>query len=110
MEVLTPVEIFDDDPVAVARPKPRTLTVLALLMTAAATFSYLGAFAATDALAKAQVIRPIPHHPDPRPLWAIMGFTALLAAFIAMATFVGYLNKRQFRRIDEMVEAGKADQ
>jgi NADH:ubiquinone oxidoreductase subunit 5 (subunit L)/multisubunit Na+/H+ antiporter MnhA subunit len=110
MEALTHLEVFDDDVVPVAPPKPRTLTVLTLLMAAAATFSYLGAFAATDALVKAEIMKPIRHHPDPRPLWAVIGFSALLAAFVLVAAFVGYLNKRQFRRIDAMVEAGRADE
>ena len=38
----------------------RTLTVIILLMIAALVFSYLGAFAVTDALAKADLIESWP--------------------------------------------------
>ena len=97
-------DLVDDD-APPAETKPRTGSVLALLLIAAATFSYLGAFAIPDALVRANVVRPFPHNPDPRPLWAMTGFAGVLTAFLLMALLMRYLSWRQFRKIDRMSEA-----
>lgn len=103
MTVLKSPETFEDDS-AIAEPKPRTWTVLGLLVAAAGTFSYLGAFAATDALAKVDVIRPIPKDHDPRLLWAAIGFVTIMTLFLVAAIVMRHLSARQFRCIDRMNE------
>jgi hypothetical protein len=106
MDVLKSPEKFEDDSAVADRPKPRTWSVLGLLVTAAGTFSYLGAFAATDALAKVDVIRPIPRDHDPRPLWAAIGFVTIMSLFLVIAVLMRHLSSRQFRCIDRMSEEG----
>lgn len=101
-------EIFEDDS-APAEQKPKTWKVLGLLAVAAATFSYLGAFAATDALAKVKVIHPLPRDHDPRPLWAAIGFVTILALFVIIATVMRHLSSRQFRCIDQMSEGEESN-
>jgi len=108
MEVSNTAEIFEDDLPPVPPAKPRTLTVLALLLTAAATFSYLGAYCVTDALAKANIIGPIHRASrDPRPEWAVISFTSMIASFVAVALVMKFWSGRHFRRIDRMLEADK---
>jgi ABC-type branched-subunit amino acid transport system permease subunit len=84
--------------------RPKTLTVLGLLVLAAGTFSYLGAYAMTAALVEAEVIRPLAKHPDPRPMWALSTFAGMLIASLLIAGVMRYLSSRQFRRIDRMNE------
>lgn len=103
MDVLDSAEMFREE-APPAPTKPNTFMVLALLVVAAATFSYLGAFAVTRALADANVIRAIPKDPDPRPLWAVISFAGLLAGFVLTALVMRYLSWRQFRRIDRIAE------
>jgi len=105
MEVSNISEVFEDDlPPQPAAP-PRTVTVLALLALAAGIFSYLGAYAVTDALAKAQIIVPLRRSPDPRPRLAMILFGSIVVGFIVIAIFMRYLSWRHFRRIDRMLEA-----
>jgi len=87
----------DDDDGADFAPRPRTMTVLSLLAVAAATFSYLGAFAVTNALANADIIPPIPRDPDPRLRWAAIGFVSLMLSFGVIAFFLRQMSRRQFR-------------
>ena len=82
--------------------KPHTATVLLLLMIAAATFSYLGAYAVTTALANAEIIRPISHEHDPRLRWAMIGFVSLMCSFGVIAAVLRTVSRSQFRRIDQM--------
>ena|SRR5580765_1290210 len=89
-------------------PKPNTVTVLLLLAVAAATFSYLGAYAATNALANAEIIPPINHEHDPRLRWALTGFVLLMICFGVIALLFRIVNRRQFRRIDRMNEGDEA--
>lgn len=100
----SPDVFVEDDSPPVQRP-PGTWKALGLLLVAAGTFSYLGAFAATDALAKANVIRPISHEHDPRLRWAGIMFVSILALFLFSGILMRYLSSRQFRRIDQMLEA-----
>lgn len=105
---MTNVDGIDLDDAPPAPAKPRTLTVLALLVTAAATFSYLGAYAITDALVRSNVIRAFSRNPDPRPLWAALGFVSVMTAFLLVAMLMRYLSWKQFRRIDQMGESDDA--
>jgi hypothetical protein len=95
----------DSDEATAHAPKPNTWTVVGLLTVAAATFSYLGAYAATNALASAELIRPISHDHDPRPRWALMGFVFLMSLFGLLAMVSRIIGRRQVRRIDRMNES-----
>ena len=96
-------EMFEDD-AADAEPKPRIWKVVGLLVTAAATFSYMGAYSVTDALAKVNVIHPVPRDHDPRPLWAAIGFVTIMTGCLLVAVLMRHLSSRQFRCIDQMNE------
>jgi hypothetical protein len=101
--------MFEIDPVVPRdRPKPNTLTVLALLAAAAATFSYLAAYAVANALVTADVLSAWPRDHDPRPRWFVTGFVTLLGLFLAAATAARFLSQRQLRRIDEMSDGDGA--
>jgi hypothetical protein len=84
---------------------PRAVTVLSMLALAALTFSYLGAYAVTNALVAEQVISPWPRDRDPRPRWLLVGFCVLMLTFMAAGEFMRRLSGSEMRRIDEMVEA-----
>src|SRR5438067_4873707 len=84
---------------------PRTVTVLGLLVVAAAAISYLGAFAMTDALAKANMIAPVSRHPDPRFKWMLIAFVALLVLFSAVGGVMRYFSRRQLGDIDSIANA-----
>jgi len=103
MDVLKSPEKFEDDSLPMDE-KPRTWTVMMLLVVAAGTFSYLGAYAATDALAKVNVIRPISHEHDPRPVWAGVIFATLLTLCLVAAVLMRCLSGKEFKEIDRMNE------
>jgi hypothetical protein len=100
----------DDNPTVagspVARPAPRTLSVLGLLALTALTFSYLGAYAVTGALVAEQVMPPWPREHDPRPRWLLTGFCVLMLCLMAVGGALRRMSKRAFDQIDAMVDAG----
>ena len=96
-------EMLEDDS-APAESKPRLWKVVGLLVIAAATFSYMGAYSVTDALAKVNVIRAVPKDHDPRLLWAAIGFVTIMTGFLLIAVLMRHLSSRQFRCIDQMNE------
>jgi hypothetical protein len=104
MEILDTTDNFamDRDDVEASAPKPNTLSVLSLLAVAAATFSYLGAYAVTNALANAEIIPRISREHDPRLRWALCGFVLLMISFGVIALVFRIVSRRQFRRIDRM--------
>lgn len=102
--------LMDDERPPEPPSKPSTIVVLVLLISTAAVFSYLGAYALRDALIRSNMIHPTAGARDNRPFWAIAGFTAQMVLFLFVALFMRFLSWRQFRRIDQMIEAdGKAD-
>jgi uncharacterized BrkB/YihY/UPF0761 family membrane protein len=106
MELRDTTDNFDveSDQATAMAPKPNTLAVLSLLVLAAAIFSYLGAYAATNALASAEIIRPISHDHDPRLRWALSGFVVLMVFFGMLALVFRIIGRRQVRKIDRMIE------
>jgi hypothetical protein len=92
-----------DDFASGARPS-NTLVVLALVILAALTFSYLGAYALPDALIDSQMIPPWPLGADPRPHWMGFIFIGVLGVFLAGTTMVRLASLRQLRRIDQTGE------
>ena len=86
-------------------PRPKTLTVVAMLIAAALILSYLMAYAVTNALVAAEVVSRWPPGSDPRPLRMCFGFIALMTAFTLVASLAQWMSRRQLKRIDEMEQA-----
>lgn len=82
----------------------KTLVVLAVLLATAGMFSYLLAYAMTDALATAKVLPRYQSDSDPRPMWMIRAFVTLTFTFVAVGCFARLLSRRQLRRIDAMAD------
>ena len=83
-------------------PRPKTATVVSLLVGAALILSYLAAYAVTNALVAADVISPWPRDRDPRPRWMGVGFFALITMFAVAGAVVRVMSRRQLHKIDEM--------
>jgi hypothetical protein len=81
-----------------------TLVVLLMLVLAAGTFSYLWAYAVTDALIEAGITSPWAAGTDPRPRRLGVAFAGLLGAFLVVGMVARVLSGRQLRRIDAMAE------
>ena len=77
MELHSRAVDFDEEPAPETRP--RTSSVLALLLVVAGLFAYIGAYPMTTALAGANLISPITPARDPRLVWAGIAFVAILA-------------------------------
>ena len=82
----------------------KTLVVFAVLLATAGMFSYLLAYAMTDALATAQVLPRYESGSDPRPMWMIRAFISLTFTFLAIGLLARLLSRRQLRRIDAMAD------
>jgi hypothetical protein len=87
--------------------RPRTLTVLGLLVGAAFTFSWLGSYAVTNALVAAGVMKPWSAGEDPRPWRMAVSFASFLAAFVLIAIVLKWFSGRQLRKIDRLAEEGE---
>jgi hypothetical protein len=90
---------------ALTEPRPRVLTVVALVLGAAAVVSYLVAYAMTGALVSAEVIQPFAPGNDPRPRWLATTFVLLCAILAAVALVLRWLSVRQLHEIDRMNES-----
>jgi hypothetical protein len=86
-------------------PRPKTLTVVGMLIAAALILSYLMAYAVTNALVAAEVVSRWPPGRDPRPMRMCLGFIVLMTAFTLAASLAQWMSRRQLKRIDEMEEA-----
>ncbi len=82
----------------------KTLVVLGVLLATAAMFSYLLAYAMTDALATAKVLPRYQSDNDPRPMWMVLPFVCLTCTFMAVGGLARLLSRRQLRRIDAMAD------
>jgi hypothetical protein len=79
---------MESDTITPPQP-PRTLTVLGMLALTALTFSYLAAYALTNALVAAQVI----------------GFCVLMLIFMVLGEVFRRMSRSEFKAIDEMADA-----
>jgi hypothetical protein len=82
--------------------RPNTTTVIGLLVGAAAVFSYLIAYAMTNALAAADVIKPFTRDHDPRLKWFLATFCVLLMIFAGFGAMVRHISTRNLREIEQM--------
>jgi amino acid permease len=81
--------------------RPNTLTVLLTLLAAAGLFSWLGAYALTNALISAEAIPPWTGQ-DPRPRWMAILFVSILTGFLVIGSIFRFMSSRQLRHIDAM--------
>jgi TRAP-type C4-dicarboxylate transport system permease small subunit len=95
----------DAEPVKPARRGARTLFAMLVLVSAAATFSYLSAYAVSDALVSADVMKRWPDGSDPRPRNMACVFAGVLTFFVAVGVIARTLTGRQLRQIDAMSDA-----
>jgi hypothetical protein len=99
------VEDDSDSPIPMAADvRPKTVTVLGVLIVTAFTFSFLGPYADYNALVTAGVVQRFTG-PDPRPKWLAIGFVGLLGIFLVIGMGFRLLSKRQFKAIDAMADA-----
>lgn len=85
--------------------RPRTVNVLILLAVAALVFSYLGAYAVTNALVSAKIIALWPANQDPRPRWMLVGFVGLMIFFGISGLLLRFLSGRQLKSLDALADA-----
>ena len=83
---------------------PRTATVLVILAAFAIIISYLGVYAVTNALIASDVIPAWRSDYDPRPGWMVKSFVGLFTLFGVICALFSVSSKRQFRRIDRMLD------
>jgi hypothetical protein len=82
--------------------RPSTLTVVGLLVLAAATLSYLASYAIANALVVADLLKAWPSEHDPRPRWFIIGFGVLISVFLLAGAAARQSTARHLRRIEAM--------
>jgi uncharacterized RDD family membrane protein YckC len=85
--------------------RPRTITVLVMLVAVAIFFSYLAAFALSSALVSAELITPWAKVDDPRPRWFLIAFLIQLGLFVTIGVIARLASWRQLRSIDAMENA-----
>jgi len=81
---------------------PRTVTVLGLILAAAMSISWLLAYALTETLVSAELLRAWPAGNDPRPRWFLTVLVLMLTCFLLAAMCLRWLSSRQLARIDRM--------
>ena len=102
MPTLIDQELYPKDTGLEEANRPRTMSVLIVLMFAATTISYLAAYAMPSALVAANVLSPWPSYTDPRPRWMVMSFFALMGSFVLLHGMFRLLSRFQIRQIDAM--------
>lgn len=96
--------MYDQDVELPRQSRPRTINVLVLLLATAAVFSYLGAFAVTNALVSVDLMERWPAGHDPRPRWMMIGFVAMTGAFLAIGGLFRLASWRQMKRLDAIAD------
>src|SRR5688572_1880537 len=82
MRTLIDHELYPDKVDYAANARPRTISVVVVLMVTAIVVSYLGAYAVPTALVNAEMMAPWPTYDDPRPRWVVMTFVGVLTSFL----------------------------
>jgi len=94
----------DSDRQVIRRPK--TVTVLGLILLTALALSWLGSYALSNVLVNAGLISAWPADHDPRPMRLAVSFGCLMILLLLLAGVVRYSSKRQMERIEGMEEEG----
>ncbi|HEY1685416.1 MAG TPA: hypothetical protein VGG19_11680 [Tepidisphaeraceae bacterium] len=79
-----------------------TLAVVILLLLAAGVFSYLWAYALSDALVAGHLMSPLESGTDPRPQQMQLAFEVILGVLAFITISLKWLSYRHLRRIDAM--------
>jgi hypothetical protein len=103
METLTPESEIPSSP---EPAQPRMALFYGLLAALSLCFSYLGAYAISGVMVANNLLSPWPADHDPRPWWLLAGFSGLMGIFLAIASLLRHLSRRQLKRIDAMSEEG----
>jgi hypothetical protein len=82
----------------------RVGATVGLVVLTALTFSYLFAYAVTNALVSANVLSSWPAGTDPRPRRLLITFASLLTFFLIGAMVARVCNRRRLREIDAMMD------
>jgi len=97
MRTLIDRELYPNEMDPAANTRPRTLSVVTVLMVTAVVLSYLGAYAVPTALVNSNIMEPWPNYDDPRPRWVVMTFVGLLSSFLLMLGLFQVLGALQGR-------------
>jgi uncharacterized ion transporter superfamily protein YfcC len=84
---------------------PRTMTVMVFLAVFATVLSWISCYAIPNALVAADVLKPFTSGPDPRPRWMVTAFIIIFAACGLISMLLGWMSRRQLRRIDSTADA-----
>ena len=87
-----------------ASPVKRIVATLALVVVTALAFSYLFAYAITNALVSANVLSRWPEGTDPRPRRMLIAFASMLTVFLIGSMVARVFNRRGLREIDAMMD------
>jgi hypothetical protein len=102
MPTLIDEEMFPQDTPAVDRPK--TISVLVVLLVTAVVLSYLVGYALPQVLVLNNVMAPWPEYDDPRRRWMALSLFTVLTSYMVLWGFFRLLGAMQFRRIDAMTQ------
>ncbi len=95
MRTLIDHELYPDKADYEASARPRTISVVVVLMVTAIVISYLGAYAVPTALVNADMMAPWPVYDDPRPRWVVMTFVGVLTSFLLIVGLFQVINAFQ---------------
>jgi hypothetical protein len=100
------MEIMLEDEDKPGLKPPRTMTVMVFLAVFATVLSWLSCYAIPNALVAADVLKPFTDRAsDPRPRWMVTTFIIIFAASGLIGMFMGWMSRRQLRKIDSTADA-----
>jgi hypothetical protein len=102
MPTLIDNDIYPEDVTSEHRPK--TISVLVVLLVTAVVLSYLVGYALPNALVLNNVMAPWPEYDDPRRRWMALSLFTVLTTYMVLWGFFRLLGAVQFRRIDAMTQ------
>lgn len=88
---------------------PNLMFVVTLLVLAAFTLAYLGSYAISSAMVKAELIKAWSPSNDPRPVWLMSGFFLLLGLFTTGLLVARHLSQRSMRQLEQAEQDVLAD-
>ena len=99
------MEIMLEDEDKPGMKPPRTMTVMVFLAAFAVVMSWISCYAVPNALIAADVLKPFGHEADPRPRWMVTAFVIIFAASGLIGMLLGWMSRRQLRKIDSTADA-----
>lgn len=92
-------------PASPAAEKPKTFTVLVILLFCVSMLSWLLIYAGTNALIAADMMKPWPAKADPRLEWWGISIVVILALVLVGGRIVPWIITRQASAIDAIADA-----